>query len=422
MPHAGTMPRSFEKGGPPAHSNGCFPDPLARGRIQAGISAPPPVGHLIMHASAPRRAVTLIELMVVIAIVAVLMTLLFPAVTGAIESSRKLACATKTTKLALAMSSYDSRQGFFPGIRNNLAIKSPGGSGLRLTSNKGSDLAPGHFPMPNSTTNWFVMLLPHLERTDTFDAVVNGLLWVGNTNMGTPSNHRNLTRTLTECPSRGDFYTLAYSYQNMHYKANATSPSSNRNDGVLGDNSNKIFVSLADVVAGDGVSTTLLIAEGRRDSWYPKTWSDPGNFPKIAGLTSYGTFVGIGGHNNNPPNHVHPDPGGGMLFGFPPSTPSLNATTRIINVTNGPSYYPTSAEGSFGNQASSVHSGGANVAFVDGSCRFLQDTLQPHVYGHLLTHRSLWNGSSYSTNSATANAFLQCLPATKPYTVKPGDY
>lgn len=363
-------------------------------------------------------AFTLVELLAVIGILAVLMMLLFPAVNAGLEASRRTSCAAKQTKLAWAMGSYDSRQGFFPGMRNTLAIKSPGGSGLRLTL-ASTPLAPGYFPMPDSKTNWFVMLLPHLERTDAFNEVVDGKLWVGTTGMGSPSAHASLTTSLTECPSRGDFYSLAYRYQNMHYRANASPTSFNRNDGAIGDNANGIFVSMADVVAGDGAATTLLIAEGRRESWYPNTWSGS---TSMTGKTSYGTFIGIGGHNSNPPNHVHPDPGLASLFGFPPSLANPTATTRIINAQGGPNYYPTSAEGSFGNQATATHRGGANVAFADGSCKFLREELPPHIYGHLLTHQSVWSGTNYSTNSAIANQFLQCAPATKPYTLNAQDY
>lgn len=382
-----------------------------------------------MHASTPRRGFTLVELMVVIGILAVLMTLLIPAVSDAIESGRRTSCAMKTSKLAMAMTSYDSRQGYFPGIRNNLAIKSPGGSGLRIDYTSG--LSPGHYPMPDSTTNWFVMILPHLERTDAFNAVVDGLLWIGSGGMGSPSAHRTLTRSLTECPSRGDFYTLAYTYVTMHYRANAsTATSFNSNDGVIGDNSNRIFVSLADVVAGDGASSTLLIAEGRQDVWYPNTWTvveaDPS---RMTGKTSCGTIQGLGSHNFYDPGkaQVHPDVGGGLLFGFPPSLTTPTATTRIININGGPGYYPSNAMGAFGNQSSGAHRGGVNVAFVDGSSRFLKDQLQPHVYGHLLTHRSVWQPittttGTYATNSGIANAFLQCPPATKPYPLNVEDY
>lgn len=209
----------------------------------------------------------------------------------------------------------------------------------------------------------------------------------------------------------------------MHYKANGAGAggSFNRNDGAIGDNSNGIFVSLSDVVAGDGAANTLLIAEGKRDRWMPNTWSWFTGGPP-PGWINYGTFVHVGGNNNVAnPRVIHPDPGGNLLFGFTPSG-AVVATTPIVN-TQQP-LFPTNLEQSFANASAAVHPGGANVAFVDGSWRFLRQDLPPHIYGHLLTHRSVWDGSTslYSTNSARANEFLKCPPAPMPYTPKPEDY
>jgi hypothetical protein len=62
------------------------------------------------------------------------------------------------------------------------------------------------------------------------------------------------------------------------------------------------------------------------------------------------------------------------------------------------------------------------VAFADGSTRFLRDSIMPYVYGHLLTRRSVWNGTTYSNNSSVANGVLQAAPAPKPYALDPKDY
>ena len=53
-----------------------------------------------------RRAFTLIELLVVIAIIAVLAAMLVPAVTRALESSRRATCSSNLRQLAIASFSY----------------------------------------------------------------------------------------------------------------------------------------------------------------------------------------------------------------------------------------------------------------------------------------------------------------------------
>jgi prepilin-type processing-associated H-X9-DG protein len=164
-------------------------------------------------------------------------------------------------------------------------------------------------------------------------------------------------------------------------------------DGAIGDNANGIYATMADIAAGDGSANTLLITEGYNQPWYPQLVAEAN--AGTPGALLFGSYWFV------PVNEA----GGEQLFGFS-GTPT--ATTRIIN---GGGWFP-----------SSVHPGGAVAAFADGSTRFLRQDLQPHVYGHLVTRRSVWNGTTYSTNSPLANGFLQCSPAPKPYTLKAEDY
>ncbi|MFM8952498.1 MAG: DUF1559 domain-containing protein [Planctomycetaceae bacterium] len=348
-----------------------------------------------MHTSTPRRAFTLVELMVVIGIIATLMVLLLPAVNSAVESGRRTKCVANQTKLALAMAMYDSRNNFLPGVRNKLQIKN----------------GPMGPPPDISTPGWFIMLLPLLERQDLLDAVIDGKITIytgayhNGGNNSFLSHSKGLALDLTACPSAGGMWNAIRPWYNMAYRANcsSSSPSSfNVDDGAIGDNANGIYSSAADIAAADGTSSTLLITEDAflelEDSWYPKTVAS-GTAPTNPGAVYSG------------PLWFWPkiEAGGGHLFGFS-GTPT--ATTKIVNSAST-------------NLPSSVHPGGAVSAFADGSTRFLRETLMPHVYGHLLTRRSVWQTTTtgtYANNSGLANGFLQCPPATKPYTLKVEDY
>lgn len=397
------------------------------------------------------RAFTLVELLVVMAILLIVMLLVLPAILKSIEAADRNRCAVNQAKLALGMVSYDARNGFFPGIRNTLMIKSPDGTGsprLSAVPTPGVDaIEPGRFSMPASTTNWFVMILPYIGFAPTYDLVVDGRVWIGNT-ADFPINRPGTAQDVSTCPARAAFYDTADSHagKNTHYAANGAGASTlaasfNRNDGAIGDNANGVFVSMANVVASDGASTTLLIAErdssgalgtGLDRTWMPWTWSGNTIDRIPSGVPLCGNFTTFDG--NNAAYVVHPDgngPTGALLFGLvaagapaapDPAAAVISPSTRVIN--NG---YPSRLPASGTNATTAAHPGGVFVAFVDGSTKFLKDDLPPHVYAHLLTHRSVWDGSSYSTNSARMRTYLNALPTTSPpttnpYVLKPGDY
>ncbi|MFM8891297.1 MAG: type II secretion system protein, partial [Planctomycetia bacterium] len=61
-----------------------------------------------------RRAFTLVELLVVVAIIGLLVGLLLPAVQAARESSRRSACANNLRQVALAFHTYETALKYLP--------------------------------------------------------------------------------------------------------------------------------------------------------------------------------------------------------------------------------------------------------------------------------------------------------------------
>jgi prepilin-type N-terminal cleavage/methylation domain-containing protein/prepilin-type processing-associated H-X9-DG protein len=102
------------------------------------------------------RAFTLIELLVVIAIIAVLIALLLPAVQAAREAARRAQCVNNLKQMGLAVHNYLSVQNAFPPLLSNWNV------GGTATPQAGS----GTWPL-----TWTVTILPFMEQTPMFNAL-----------------------------------------------------------------------------------------------------------------------------------------------------------------------------------------------------------------------------------------------------------
>jgi len=86
------------------------------------LAQPRPRHHLVtvftmLNSSNPvmRKAFTLIELLIVIAIIGILMSLLFPAASSAIDAARKAQAKNDVTQIAAAVVAYEAEYGKLPG-------------------------------------------------------------------------------------------------------------------------------------------------------------------------------------------------------------------------------------------------------------------------------------------------------------------
>lgn len=166
------------------------------------------------------RGFTIVELLVVIAVIGILMGLLLPAIQAARESGRRTACMSNAYQLGMAVNRFDQDKGKIPGWAN---------------------------PLSSHLVGWPVMLLPYIERNDLFaewtsDVTAGGLVSVFTcpSALKHPGNNSPLVY-VANCGNQGDGSPNAYC-------------------GVMVNNYTTSY-SLEDVADGDGTATTLLYGE-----------------------------------------------------------------------------------------------------------------------------------------------------------------
>ncbi len=105
-----------------------------------------------------RKAFTLVEVLVVVAIIGLLIALLLPAVQAARDASRRSSCANNLKQIGLAVQSYHNVHGCYP----------PGNVTKTQGICHGDALAGVGYPSEDGA-NWLIAILPFVEQSTLFD-------------------------------------------------------------------------------------------------------------------------------------------------------------------------------------------------------------------------------------------------------------
>jgi prepilin-type N-terminal cleavage/methylation domain-containing protein/prepilin-type processing-associated H-X9-DG protein len=350
------------------------------------------------------RGFTLVELLVVIAIIAVLIALLLPAVQAARAASRKAACSNNMRQCVLAAHLYaDTYGGMLPG------------AAVVQTNNH-----PGWW-------QWHASLLPYVEE----DAVYNAINWSHGSNSGKANLGANVTACNSQinvflCPadvggrlsypvSNGTWYDYDYATTgrgrhdgfNRHWKQSLTTKGHLNGvvigaalDGIPDGTSNSVMFGEqvhAPAVSGIGpVPFQKMMATGqelrllspdqaraicmRHVKGTPETIvfegdPGPGTFRYLPSHWGFfgGTWTGLYWHI------PFPNQGGAVMGLVPPN--SINCMGQYGGGTDGGHPDGGRADGTFGVRcASSWHRNGVNLAYADGSVRFVREDVDPKAY------------------------------------------
>jgi len=319
------------------------------------VSPPAPLGlgaavlDRLQKAAAPRPGFTLVELLVVLAIIGVLVALLLPAIQFAREAMRRTQCASNLKQIGLAVQTH----------HDTLHVVPPAGvDGTALTDVHNRFSIP-----PGIEHGWAVFLLPYMEQQPLFDKYQLAKDWRSTENQTV----RETRLPILMCPSTPNQTRLDKTntmnttiFAAISDYAPDTSISTSLNSlGLVDTLSHKFPLGMIRVNSmvnfsecTDGLSNTLIVAE---DAGRPIRY-------RTRGKATAGQCSG-GGWTDRDSEFVTD---GYTLDG------TTNPGPYAINVTND-------------NEIYSFHHGGANVLYGDGSVHFLSDTLDIRIVARLIT-------------------------------------
>ncbi len=321
-----------------------------------------------------RQGFTLVEVLVVVAIVGLLVALLLPAIQSTREASRRSSCQNNMRQVGLAVQSYQSAKRSFPP----------------------SALFPVGAAIATNNQSWSIhgRLLPFLEEGNAYGKVNLNVGWDAQVNSGVPT----MRIGVYVCPSEANdvprvdsagaplIHPHTYGFNFGTWKV------FDPVNGSGGDGSFFVNSRLGPQHFVDGLSKTLCAAEVKAFTPYFRNTRDPGpaapTDPTSLSAWANGAQFKLGATTNLNTGHTEWCDGRVHHSGF---TTVFTPNTRVpYQHTDGLTYdidMNSRQEGTSATQttyaavtARSYHAGGINVVGMDGSVHFVRDEISLAIW------------------------------------------
>lgn len=326
-----------------------------------------------------RKGFTLIELLVVIAIIAILIGLLLPAVQKVREAAAKMSCTNNLKQIGLALHQYHDANHQFPAGYIDLQLNP------LLTPN--NDQGPGW--------GWAAMILPYMEQGNVYQQIN----WNQGVGLGSNLQISQLQLKIYQCPSDGiqqnftvwptsivvapanyvgcNGWVECFNNSGGAYNPIQDGGAAQDGDGNNGVSGTGMFyrnskTTMAQVT--DGLSNTVMVGE-RCAAHAPATWTGAvtgGRCPAWMCTSPWTTPW-------TPPASA-PNTGNGTAYD--------NADyNEALVLSHGNASHLPNADNPFFDPDTfwSLHLGGANFLFGDGSVHFLSTGIDPKTYQGLMS-------------------------------------